>query len=83
MKRIEINYGGYVYCDNMMIDNIYSIDIIEEDETIELNGVNGFVEGWIRYYHEVEEVGVIPYNNEGNIDSEQEFLIIKNGKVVI
>lgn len=82
MDRIEFNYGALIYCDNCHVDNIYSIDIIKEDETIEFNGINGFVESWVRYYHEVEEIGAILYDDEGSISNE-EIIIVKNGKIAV
>lgn len=80
--RISFSYGACVYCDNVSIDNIYSIDINEEDKTIELNGFNNFVEAWIRYYNEVKEVSILQYNDSGDIDLGYEIPIIENGKLV-
>lgn len=80
--RISFSYGACVYCDNVSVDNIYSIDINEEDKTIELNGFNNFVEAWINYYDEVEEVSILHYNDSGDIDLGYEIPIIKNGKLV-
>lgn len=80
--RIELKYGACIYCDNVSIDNIYSIDINEKDKTIELNGFNNFVEAWINYYDEVEEVSILKYNDSGDIDIGYEIPIIENGKLV-
>lgn len=80
--RISFSYGACVYCDNVSIDNIYSIDINEENKTIELNGFNNFVEAWIRYYNEVKEVSILQYNDSGDIDLGYEIPIIENGKLV-
>lgn len=80
--RISFSYGACIYCDNVSVDNIYSIDINEEDKTIELNGFGNFVEAWIRNYNEVEEVSVLHYNDSGEIDLGIEVPIIRDGKVV-
>lgn len=80
--RISFSYGACIYCDNVSIDNIYSIDINEEDKTIELNGFGNFVEAWIRNYDEVEEVSVLHYNDSREIDLGIEVPIIRDGKVV-
>ena len=80
--RISFSYGACIYCDNVSIDNIYSIDINKEDKTIELNGFGNFVEAWIRNYDEVEEVSVLHYNDSGEIALGIEVPIIENGKVV-
>ena len=80
--RISFSYGACIYCDNVSVDNIYSIDINEENKTIELNGFNNFVEAWINYYNEVEEVSILQYNDDGDIDLGYEIPIIENGKLV-
>ena len=80
--RISFSYGACIYCDNVSVDNIYSIDINEEDKTIELNGFGNFVEAWIRNYNEIEEVSVLHYNDSGEIDLGIEVPIIRDGKVV-
>ena len=81
--RIDFRYGACIHCDNVSIDNIYSIDINEKDKTIELNGFNNFVEAWIRYYDEVEEVSSVSYTDSGDIDIGFEKFIVKNGELVI
>lgn len=80
--RISFSYGACICCGNVSIDNIYSIDINEEDKTIELNGFNNFVEAWVNYYNEVEEMSILQYNDDGSIDLGYEIPIIENGKLV-
>lgn len=86
MIRLECKYGALACYDNIAIDNIYSVDIDENDKTIEFNGIDGFVLAWITQYNEttVEEVEVIKYNEKGELDGNNEIItIIKNGKMVI
>ena len=80
--RLEFRYGTMVWSDNCHWDNIYSIDIKEEDEIIELNDYSGFVIGWIMY-KESEQIECVPYNENDEIDDEYTPTIVLNGKVVI
>lgn len=80
--RLSFINGVCVYCDNVSIDNIYSIDISEEDKTIELNGFRNFVEAWINNYDEVEEVSILEYNDSGEIALGVEVPIIRKGELV-
>ena len=61
-------------------------DINKKDKTIEFNGIDGFIIAWITQYDEetVEEVEIIKYNENGELDgNNEEITIIKNGKLVI
>lgn len=80
--RLSFISGVCVYCDNVSIDNIYSIDILEEDKVIELNGFGNFVEAWINNYDEVQEVSILEYNDSGEIALGVEIPIIEKGKLV-
>ena len=84
--RIECKYGALACYDNIAIDNIYSVDIDTVDKTIDFNGIDGFTLAWITQYDEetVEEVEIIKYNENGELDgNNEEITIIKNGKLVI
>lgn len=84
--RIECRYGALACYDNIAIDNVYSVDIDTIDKTIDFNGIDGFTLAWITQYDEetVEEVEIIKYNENGELDgSNEEIIIIKNGKLVI
>lgn len=80
--RLEFRYGTMVWSDNCHWDNIYSIDIKEEDEIIELNDYTGFVIGWIMY-KESEEIDCVPYDENDEIGIIDDIQIVLNGKVVV
>lgn len=82
MKRIYCRYGAFVYCDAMSVDNIYSIDIDEKDKCIELNAVDHFPIAWITGYDRVEEVSFIRYDEKGDLDSEDDNILVENGIMI-
>lgn len=81
MKRIYCNYGAFVYCDAMSVDNIYSIDIDEKDKIIEFNAIDNFPIAWVTGYDTVEDVSFIRYDEEGYLDCFSN-CIIENGKLI-
>lgn len=81
MKRIYCKYGAFVYCDAMAVDNIYSIDINEEDKCIELNAIDNFPIAWITGYDTTEEVSFVRYDEEGYLTSNDN-IIIENGIMI-
>lgn len=78
--RIEMNNGCMTFYDAIAIHNIYSVDIDEEEKSIEFNDANGFVVANISDYSEVEEIGFVDYDSNGNLKP-FEVLIIENGKM--
>lgn len=78
--RIEMNNGCMMFYDAIAIHDIYSVDIDEEDKSIEFNDANGFVAANISDYSEVEEIGFVEYDSEGNLKP-FEVLVIENGKM--
>ena len=78
--RIEMNNGCMMFYDAIAIHDIYSVDIDEEEKSIEFNDANGFVAANISDYSEVEEIGFVDYDSNGNLKP-FEVLIIENGKV--
>lgn len=78
--RIEMNNGCMMFYDAIAIHDIYSVDIDEEDKSIEFNDANGFVAANISDYSEVEEIGFVEYDDNGSLKP-FEVLVIENGKV--
>jgi len=78
--RIEMNNGCMTFYDAISMHDIYSVDIDEEEKSIEFNDRNGFVVANISDYSEVEEIGFVEYDNNGSLKP-FEVLIIENGKM--
>lgn len=80
MVRIEMNNGCMMFYDAIAIHNIYSVDIDEEEKSIEFNDSQGFVAANISDYSDVEEIGFVEYDVDGNLKP-FEVLVIENGKM--
>lgn len=80
MFRIDLKYGCIVCCDSITISNIYSIDINEEDKSIEFNDITNFVLANISDWSDIEECGFVPYDAYDCLKP-FETLLIENGKL--
>lgn len=80
MVRIEMNNGCMMFYDAISIHDIYSVDIDEEEKSIEFNDSQGFVAANISDYSDVEEIGFVEYDVNGDLKP-FEVLIIENGKM--
>ena len=80
--RLSFTYGCYIFIDAVIINNIYSIDIDENEKQMELNGIDGFVIATIPNYEEVKEAGFVKFTINDSLEPDDYKLII-NGEIAI
>ena len=76
--RISLKYGCLVNCDSITVSNIYSIDIDEENKSIEFNDITNFVIANVSNWTDIEECGFVPYDKNDCLKP-FETLLIENG----
>lgn len=85
--NIQFPYGAMIECGNVAIDNVFSIDIVIEDDymNMDLNDHNNFVIGTIVQCgsDDIIDVDAVKYQYDGCINENGETTpIVKNGKVI-
>ena len=75
----KIKNGAFVTANGCSFCDVYMIDI--DDERIELSDLNGFVIGTIDHNTLYEPIELIPYNDDGRINSEVITIVEINGEI--
>ena len=79
-SRIEFDNSGYIYCDGIVIDNVKNIMIDYCDDEIILQDKNNYEVGII---HGIDIRELCIFGEFVSNYEIKDYMIIKNGKVVI
>lgn len=85
-KDIYFSYGAIIECGNVTIDNVFSINMLIEDNYInmDLNDSQDIIIGTIvQCENDSITVNATEYQDDGTIDKNNKVIsIVKNGKVI-
>ncbi len=85
-ESIGFEFGAIIECGNIAIENVYAVEIYQDDDNINLTLIDehGFIIGYINQMGEgnmIDECIAIEYNSCSEFNNACKKYIIKNGKL--